>query len=73
MFLVTVIGSIVAGPALAWLTLRLLVQLQHVPTAIILQFVTTFGIAWAYQRFSARRLDPLADHVRDEFEKEIES
>ena len=44
MFLVTVIGSILAGPALAWLTLRLLVQLQHVPTAIILQFVTTFGV-----------------------------
>jgi uncharacterized membrane protein (DUF485 family) len=39
----------------------------------ILQFVTTFGIAWAYQRFSARRMDPLADHIRDEFEKEVEA
>ena len=41
-FLLAVIGSVVAGPALAWITLRLLDRIQHVPTAIILQFVTTF-------------------------------
>ncbi|HUP99677.1 MAG TPA: DUF485 domain-containing protein [Aeromicrobium sp.] len=37
----------------------------------LLQFLTTFAIAWAYQRFSARRMDPLADHVRDDFEREV--
>lgn len=37
----------------------------------LLQFVSTFAIAWAYQRFSARRMDPLADHVRAEFEREV--
>src|SRR5947209_6261921 len=43
-FLIAVAGSIVVGPALGWLVLRLLTRVQHVPTAIILQFVTTFGV-----------------------------
>ena len=43
-FLIAVAGSVVVGPALGWLTLRLLGRVQHVPTAIILQFVTTFGV-----------------------------
>jgi Na+/H+ antiporter len=43
-FLLAVAGSVVAGPALGWLTLRLLERVQHVPTAIILQFVTVFGV-----------------------------
>src|SRR4029077_12033358 len=32
------------GPALGWLSLRLTERVQDVPTAIILQFVTTFGV-----------------------------
>ena len=43
-FLLAVAGSLVAGPALGWLLLRLMDRVQHVPTAIILQFVTTFGV-----------------------------
>jgi CPA1 family monovalent cation:H+ antiporter len=43
-FLLAVGGSIVAGPALGWLALRLFTRVQHIPTAIILQFVTTFGV-----------------------------
>jgi CPA1 family monovalent cation:H+ antiporter len=43
-FLFAVAGSVVAGPALGWLTLRWLDRVQDVPTAIILQFVTTFGV-----------------------------
>src|SRR5262245_57268003 len=43
-FLVAVVGSVVVGPALGWLVLRLLERVHHVPTAIILQFVTTFGV-----------------------------
>jgi len=39
-----VVGSVVVGPALGWLSLRLSDRVQDVPTAIILQFVTTFGI-----------------------------
>jgi len=34
----------------------------------LLQFVTTFLIAWIYSRFAARRLDPVADKLRSEIE-----
>ena len=43
-FMLAVAGSLVAGPALGWLVLRLMDRVQHVPTAIILQFVSTFGV-----------------------------
>ena len=43
-FLFAVAGSLVAGPALGWLLLRSMSRVQHVPTAIILQFITTFGV-----------------------------
>ncbi|TMM43190.1 MAG: DUF485 domain-containing protein [Actinobacteria bacterium] len=34
----------------------------------LLQFVSTFLIAWAYTRFADRRLDPSADRLRHEIE-----
>ncbi len=43
-FLLAIAGSVVVGPALGWLALRLFDRVQHIPTAIILQFVTTFGV-----------------------------
>lgn len=43
-FLLAVAGSVVAGPVLGWLVLRLIERVQHVPTAIILQFVSTFSV-----------------------------
>jgi monovalent cation/hydrogen antiporter len=43
-FLLAVAGSMVVGPALGWLALQMFDRVQHVPTAIILQFVTTFGV-----------------------------
>src|SRR4029079_19408372 len=43
-FLFAVAGSLVAGPALGWLTMRLTDRVTDVPTAIILQFVSTFGV-----------------------------
>jgi len=43
-FMFAVAGSLVVGPALGWLFLRVLDRVQHVPTAIILQFVSTFGV-----------------------------
>ena len=43
-FLVAVAGSVVVGPALGLLFLRVVERVQHVPTAIILQFVSTFGV-----------------------------
>jgi Na+/H+ antiporter len=43
-FLLAVVGSIVIGPALAWLFLRLTRNVRDIPTAIILQFIGTFGV-----------------------------
>ena len=43
-FLLAVLGSVVAGPVLGWLVQRLLEQVQHIPTAIILQFVVAFTV-----------------------------
>jgi CPA1 family monovalent cation:H+ antiporter len=43
-FLLAVAGAVVAGPVLGWLMLQLMDRVRHVPTAIILQFVTTFGV-----------------------------
>lgn len=37
----------------------------------LLQFVSTFGIAIWYARFAARRMDPIADRLRDEYDEEI--
>ena len=44
-FFLAVVGSVVAGPALGWVTVRVLDRVRHIPTAIILQFVTTF-VVW---------------------------
>ena len=35
----------------------------------LLQFVTTFLIAWVYARFASRRLDPVADEIRHRIEQ----
>ena len=44
-FLFAVAGSLVVGPALGWLFLQLFDRVRHVPTAIILQFASTF-VVW---------------------------
>lgn len=33
----------------------------------LLQFVTTFGLAWYYSRFSSSRLDPLARQLEEDY------
>src|SRR5215217_4258070 len=43
-FLFAVVGSVIAGPVLGWLFLRAIGRVQDVPTVIILQFVSTFGV-----------------------------
>ncbi|CAB4716803.1 MAG: DUF485 domain-containing protein [Actinobacteria bacterium] len=35
----------------------------------LLQFVTTFALAWLYSRFSTARLDPLARELNEQYEK----
>ena len=36
----------------------------------LLQFLSTFLIAWYYSRFAAQRLDPVSDRIRDEMAAE---
>jgi CPA1 family monovalent cation:H+ antiporter len=43
-FLLAVAGSVIAGPILAWTFLRISRPVEHVPTAIVLQFTTTLGV-----------------------------
>jgi CPA1 family monovalent cation:H+ antiporter len=43
-FLLGVLGSLVAGPAMGWLVERVLERVQHIPTAIIVQFLSTFTV-----------------------------
>ena len=35
----------------------------------LLQFVSTFAIAWLYARHAAKALDPLSTKIREEFEE----
>jgi uncharacterized membrane protein (DUF485 family) len=37
----------------------------------ILQFVSTFLIAWLYARHASRSLDPIADRLRAEYDEEV--
>lgn len=44
----------------------------HINVALVfglLQFVSTFLIAWLYSRYAGRRLDPVADRMRADLEK----
>jgi uncharacterized membrane protein (DUF485 family) len=38
----------------------------------LLQFVSTFWIAWAYSRHAAKTLDPIADKLRNEVEEKTQ-
>ena len=43
-FLVAVVGSIAAGMALGWLILQIVPRVEHIPTSVILQFCSTYGV-----------------------------
>src|SRR5205085_5271741 len=43
-FTFAVLGSVVAGPVLGWLVLRVSDRVEDVPTAIVMQFVSAFGV-----------------------------
>jgi uncharacterized membrane protein (DUF485 family) len=37
----------------------------------LLQFVSTFLIAWLYERYMIKNVDPLAAQIRSQFEREV--
>jgi Na+/H+ antiporter len=43
-FVLAVGGSIIAGLALGWLVMEITSRIEHTPTSIILQFVSTFSV-----------------------------
>src|SRR6266404_31425 len=43
-FLLAVVGSVAAGMALGWLIVRVVRRVEHVPTSVILQFCSTYGV-----------------------------
>lgn len=43
-FLLAVGGSVVAGMALGWLILQVVGRVEHIPTSVILQFCSTYGV-----------------------------
>ncbi|AWN48346.1 Na+/H+ antiporter [Methylobacterium terrae] len=49
-FLVGVVGGLIAGPALAVLYVRLMRRVTDPPSAVVLQFVATFGLWLAAER-----------------------
>jgi len=54
-FALAVAGSFLAGPALGWVSLRTTDRVQDVPTAIILQFLMTFGVWILAERIGLSR------------------
>jgi Na+/H+ antiporter len=43
-FLLSIVGSVAAGLALAWAVARMIARIKDAPSSIILQFVSTFGV-----------------------------
>ena len=43
-FFIAVVGSIIVGSVLGWIFIRMFQSIEHVPSAILIQFVTVFGI-----------------------------
>ena len=43
-FLLSLVGSILAGPAFAWLTGQVTGRIKDVPSSIIVQFISTYGV-----------------------------
>jgi CPA1 family monovalent cation:H+ antiporter len=57
-FVLGVAGSVIAGPVLAWVYMRLTRRVTDTPSAIILQFVGTFGVWMLAERTGCRAYSP---------------
>jgi uncharacterized membrane protein (DUF485 family) len=62
---------VLSGWARDFMAIKLLGNINVALVLGLLQFVSTFGIAWAYSRFAEKKLDPLADEIRHEVEGKI--
>nr|WP_307825654.1 DUF485 domain-containing protein [Sinosporangium siamense] len=60
---------VLSGFARDFMGVKLLGNINVALVFGVLQFVSTFLIAWAYSRHAERKLDPLADKLRHEVEE----
>ena len=60
---------VMSGWARDFMAVKLLGEINVGLIFGLLQFVTTFGIAWAYSRHMEKVLDPISDKLRHEVEE----
>lgn len=60
---------VLSGVARDFMAVKLLGEINVGLIFGLLQFVTTFGIAWAYSRHMEKVLDPISDKLRHEVEE----
>ncbi|MFC4014500.1 DUF485 domain-containing protein [Nonomuraea purpurea] len=60
---------VLSGWARDFMAIKLLGEINVGLIFGLLQFVSTFAIAWAYARHAEKKLDPIADKLRHEVEE----
>ncbi|GAA4560249.1 DUF485 domain-containing protein [Planotetraspora kaengkrachanensis] len=63
---------VLSGFARGFMGTKLLGEINVALVFGVLQFVSTFLIAWAYSRHAAAKLDPLADELRAQVEEKTQ-
>jgi uncharacterized membrane protein (DUF485 family) len=63
---------VLSGWARGFMGIKLLGDINVGLVFGLLQFVSTFLIAWAYARHADRKLDPIADKLRHEVEEKTQ-
>ncbi|MER7501464.1 DUF485 domain-containing protein [Nonomuraea pusilla] len=63
---------VLSGWARGFMGIKLLGEINVGLVLGLLQFVSTFLIAWAYARHAERKLDPIADKLRHEVEEKTQ-
>jgi uncharacterized membrane protein (DUF485 family) len=63
---------LLSGFARGFMGTKLLGEINVALVFGVLQFVSTFLIAWAYSRHAAGKLDPLADELRAQVEEKTQ-
>jgi uncharacterized membrane protein (DUF485 family) len=54
-----------------WVSIEVLPNINIALILGVLQFVSTFAIAWLYERHSSKHLDDASDELRDKINKQI--
>ncbi len=63
---------VLSGWARDFMGIKLLGNINVALVFGLLQFVSTFWIAWAYSRHAEKKLDPIADKLRHEVEEKTQ-